>query len=398
MRVSLEREIARRVHAFQKLLKENEIDGALLVQNADQVYFTGTCQQAHLYIPAEGRPLYMVRRDVQRAGADARGCTVVPLRSFREIKDIIINAGLPLPERLGLEFDVLPLFYYRQYEKNLPPFVPVDCSPHIRKLRAVKSPLEIENLRMAARLMDRVMEQVPGFLVPGATEVELASLFEAAARRLGHEGFVRMRGVNAEVFYGHFLSGPSAAITSGFDGVVGGPGLTPAFPYGPGRREVRIGEPVLVDYPGVWQGYIVDITRVFAIGSLDRELVRAHEVALEIQSALVRAARPGVTGGELWEVARTLAAHAGLEPYFMGCNNRVYFVGHGVGLELNDLPVIAANDPVPLEEGMVVALEPKFVFPDRGVVGIENTFVVRREGLERLTGFPDEIHYIRPPA
>jgi len=398
LRVPLEQEITRRVRAFQQLLKENEIDGALLVQNADQIYFTGTCQQAHLYIPAEGRPIYMVRRDVQRAAADARGCTVVPLRSFREIKDIIANAGLRLPERLGLEFDVLPLAYYRQYEKNLHPFLPVDCSPLVRKLRAVKSPLELENLRMAARIMDQVMAEVPEFLVPGATEVELAGLFEARARRLGHEGFVRMRGINAEVFYGHFLSGPSAAVTSGFDGVVGGPGLSPAFPYGPGKREVRSGEPVLIDYPGVWQGYIVDITRIFVVGSLDKELVRAHEVALEIQAALMRAAKPGVKCGELWEEARTLAARAALERHFMGYHNPVYFVGHGVGLELNDLPVLAAGDPTPLEEGMVIALEPKFVFPDRGVVGIENTFVVRREGLERLTNFPDQVHYVRPPA
>lgn len=389
--MQLEQEIARRVRAFQELMQENEIDGALLVQNADQIYFTGTCQQAHLYVPADGQPLYMVRRDVERAANDARGCTVVSLRSFREIKEIIIASGLPLPKRLGLEFDVLPLAYYRQYEKNLPSFIPVDCSPLIRKLRAVKSPLEIEIMNRAARMMDRVFSEVPEFLVPGATEVELAGLFEARARRLGHEGYVRMRGVNAEVFYGHFLSGPSAAVTSAFDGVVGGPGLSPAFPYGPGRREVRAGEPILIDYPGVWQGYIVDITRIFVIGKLDKELSRAHEVALEIQAALTEAARPGVACGELWDLARDLAARAGLARHFMGCSSPVRFVGHGVGLELNDLPVLAEGDPTPLEEGMVIALEPKFVFPGRGVVGVENTFVVREGGLERLTRFPDEI-------
>jgi Xaa-Pro aminopeptidase len=155
LRVQLEQEIARRVQLFQQQLRENGIDGALLVQNADQVYFTGTCQQAHLYIPAEGRPLYMVRRDVGRAEAESRGCTVVPLRSFREIKDIIRAAGLPLPERLGLEGDVLPLAYYLQYQKNLPPFVPLDCTPLIRKLRAVKSAFELEYLRLAGRMMAR---------------------------------------------------------------------------------------------------------------------------------------------------------------------------------------------------------------------------------------------------
>ncbi|MEW5762321.1 MAG: Xaa-Pro peptidase family protein [Bacillota bacterium] len=396
--MQLEQEIARRVQLFQQQLRENGIDGALLVQNADQVYFTGTCQQAHLYIPAEGRPLYMVRRDVGRAEAESRGCTVVPLRSFREIKDIIRAAGLPLPERLGLEGDVLPLAYYLQYQKNLPPFVPLDCTPLIRKLRAVKSAFELEYLRLAGRMMDEVMGEVPGFLAPGVTEVELAGIFEAQARRRGHEGFVRMRGVNAEVFYGHFLGGPSATVTSGFDGVVGGPGLSPAFPYGAGKREIRAGEPVLIDYPGVWHGYIVDITRIFVIGSLDRELGRAHETALEIQEALCGAARPGVTCGELWEIAAAGAARAGLERHFMGYHNPVRFVGHGVGLELNDLPVIAAGDPTPLEAGMVIALEPKFVFPGRGVVGVENTFVVREDGLERLTNFPDHVHFVRPAS
>jgi Xaa-Pro aminopeptidase len=90
-----------------------------------------------------------------------------------------------------------------------------------------------------------------------------------------------------------------------------------------------------------------------------------------------------------------LAAAAGYEDHFMGCGaTRIRFVGHGVGLELDEYPFLAKGQEMALAENMVVALEPKLIFPGKGVVGIENTFVVTANGLEPLTRFPDGVTYI----
>jgi Xaa-Pro aminopeptidase len=156
---------------------------------------------------------------------------------------------------------------------------------------------------------------------------------------------------------------------------------------------VRRGEPVLLDWTGVFDGYVVDMTRIAVIGDLAPELERAFEVALSIQGEVAGALRPGATGEELWERARALAEEAGLADRFMGPRgDQARFVGHGVGLELDELPVLAPGHEDPLVENQVVAIEPKFVFPGEGAVGIENTWLVTRRGGEKLTGsLPDDL-------
>lgn len=146
----------------------------------------------------------------------------------------------------------------------------------------------------------------------------------------------------------------------------------------------------MVDYVGVVNGSQVDMSRVFALGYLSEELLYAHRTALAIQEALAAAARPGITGGELYDLAIEMAAKAGLAQNFMGYGEQVKFVGHGIGLELNELPLLARGIKEKLQAGMVMAIEPKFIFPGVGAVGIENTFVVTPQGLEKLTTFTDE--------
>jgi Xaa-Pro aminopeptidase len=384
-------EYVQRWEKFQELLRADGMDGALLVQAADVIYFTGTFQSGHLYVPAEGKPRFMVRRDYAFARADAAVGDVVPIRSFRQLPDLIREAGHPLPERLGLELDVLPVANYQYYQKVFPGAALADCSSQVKQLRAVKTPYEINLLRDAGRRMDAVFESLPRILREGCTEVEMAGLFEAVARREGHQGLLRMRGLNAETFWGHLQTGETALRTSYFDGAIGGVGVSPAYRFGASFKTLARNEPVVVDYPGVFHGYIVDLTRIFVAGTLSEKLRRAHQVALEIQETLNGEIRPGWTAGAVYERARTLAVEAGLEAHFMGHDNPVRFVGHGVGLELNELPILAPGQETELQPGMVFAFEPKFAFPGIGVVGIENTFVITENGIERLTNYPDEI-------
>jgi Xaa-Pro dipeptidase len=387
-------ELQQRIARLQPALQDAGLDAALIIQNTDLYYFSGTVQQSHLYLPAAGDPLLMTRKSLARARQESKldPARIIPLTSVRALLDLVAGHGLPRPGRLGMELDVMPVNTFRDYQAVLAGIELVDCSPLIRLVRAVKSDYEVGLLRRAAQQSQVVYRAIPGLLREGITEVALASEVEAIARRAGHQGIIRMRTWNNEIFYGHLMAGESAAVPSYMASPTGGPGLNPAIAQGPGARPIGAGEPVLVDYLFAPDGYIVDQTRIFAIGSLPADLVRAHRAMLAVQAAVMAAARPGVPAGELWEVAAATADEHGVAEHFMGYgSDRVRFVGHGIGLELDELPVLAAGQDQPLEAGMVIALEPKAIFPGRGVVGIENTHVVTEHGLERLTTLSDEL-------
>jgi Xaa-Pro dipeptidase len=397
MRLTPRTELESRITRLQGLMAGAGMDAVLVLQNADLYYLSGTVQQSHLYLPASGRPLLMVRKSLERARQESRldAGRIVPLRSARQLFDLMAAYGLARPERLGLELDVMPVNTYRYYEEILGGVELLDCTPIIRRLRAVKSEYELGLMREAARASKAVYQAVPQLLVEGISEVALAGQVEAVARREGHQGIVRMRAWNNEIFYGHLMAGASAAVPSYMLSPTGGPGLNPSIAQGASTRPIRAGEPLLVDYLFAPEGYVVDQTRIFAIGELPADLVRAQEAMLAVQAAVMEAARPGVTGDALWELAERVAGEMGFEDHFMGYgDDRVRFVGHGVGLELDELPVLAAGQELPLEEGMVIALEPKAIFPGRGVVGIENTHVVTPTGLERLGDLDDAIQYV----
>ncbi len=390
-------EYKNRWRKFQQMMRAEGVEGAILVQAADIVYFTGTFQEGHLYIPETGDPLFMVRRDYQLACADSKVTNVVSLISFRDIPGLLRDHGHILPKKIGLEYDVLPVSYFHKYQQIFPGAIFQDCSRLVKSLRSVKTNYEIEIIRDNGKRMDNLFAKLPELLQLGKTEVELAGLFEAVARKGGHQGFLRMRGLNAEPFWGNLQAGSTATVTSYFDGVVGGPGLHSTFRFGPSFKPLNLNEPILVDYPGVFKGYIVDMTRIYVIGRLPLKLEEAHNAAVGIQDTLAKEIRPGWSAEEVYVRAKELAASLQLADHFMGYHNPVKFVGHGVGLELNEHPILAVGQKTEIKSGMVFALEPKFAFPELGVVGIENTYLANDNGLERLTNQPDNIHALTPP-
>ena len=368
------------------------LDGALILQNTDLFYFSGTIQQSHLYIPVEGQPLLMTRKSLARARQESVLDNVVPLSSPRQLPALWQEHGYARPRRLGMELDVLPTNLFFAYQDILGDTEIVDISHQIRLVRAVKSPYEVDILRRAARLADVVIRSMTDFLREGVSEVELAGQLEAVARRLGHQGIVRMRLWNNELFYGHLMAGDDAAVPSYLSSPTGGTGLSPAVAQGSSLRPIQRYEPVLMDYVFALDGYLVDQTRIFAIGGLPDELVAGHKAMLEVQEALRGAAKPSATGGELYDLAMGLAADLGYGQHFMGHGDeRIPFVGHGVGLELDEYPFLARGQNMPLEKGMVIALEPKLIYPGLGVVGIEDTHLVTDDGLEPLTVSEEDI-------
>jgi Xaa-Pro aminopeptidase len=385
-------EIAHRVAQLQVHLQRLDLCGALLAQNSDLFYFAGTIQQAHLYIPAAGPPVLMVRKHLPRAEKESPLERIVELDSPRRIPALLSDFGLPPPRRLGLELDVLPAQRYLGLRRILPQTRMEDASDAIRRVRAVKSSYEIELIREAARRADRVAAAVPALLRPGISEVALAGQIEAQARRLGHQGIVRMRLWGAELFYGHLMSGANAAAPSYLASPTGGRSLGPAVAQGPSLAPIEANVPILVDYVFAHEGYLADHTRIFVIGDLPRDLHQAHEAMVALQNELADRMRPGAVTGELYAWAMERTAQMGYADWFMGAEtDRIRFVGHGIGIELDEYPFLAAGQEMPLAAGMVIALEPKLIFPGRGVVGIENTHLVTDAGLERLTRFGDAV-------
>ncbi len=379
-----------RVFRLQVMLQSKSIQAALFIVPIDVYYFAGTRQNAILWIPAEGEPLLMVRKSISRAKEESPIADIRPFPSSKEF------AGLFSEEQsyIGMTFDALPVQQQTFYSRALPGRSFVDISMMMRELRSVKSPFELEQLRLSAGKLASVFAEVPHFLKAGMRELDVSAEMEYRLRKAGHEGYVRMRAFNQELFFGLAVS--SGGLQGGFfDGPVTGKGLSSASPHGASCDEIGVNQPILLDYSGVFNGYISDMTRMFVIGTLDPELQRAFDVAIDIQEIVRQGMKPGFICEELFLAAAAMAERAGLGSCFMGMpGEQAKFVGHGVGLELDELPVLAKGFAVPLQAGQVIAVEPKFVIPGKGVIGIENTFAVTDDGGLRLSDLPDAIVFL----
>jgi len=387
----IKKEIEDRVRRFQQELGKHGVDGALIVQRTDLYYLSGTDQDAHLWVPTSGPPLLMVRKSFERAKQDAVTEHIVPFRSLSQLPAYIKEHSGGLPRRMGLELDVLPVKFYLSYQRQFPETEMTDISELIRQVRMIKSAYEIDRVVRAARMGDRMLRKIPEFLSEAKRDIDLTLKVEAFYRSQGHPGIVPARGFNRDPSYGQIMSGRTAALPSNSAGPHGGPGLGPFFSRGAGLQRISKRSPIVVDYAANAEGYIADQTRIFSIGPLKRKVQEAYDVTLKVQEAIVREAKPGVRAGDLYDLAIGISRTFGGGAGFMGHPDPVPFVGHGVGLELNELPLIGRGVDTVLAPGMTFSLEPKFVIPGEGIVGIENTFLVTEKGLKRLNRFPDII-------
>lgn len=380
-RMPIPSEHARRLARFQDVLRARGLDGALVLHAVDLYYLAGTRQNGALYLPAAGDPVLVVRKSFARARAESAVADVRPFPPSKELAKALGARG-----RVGATFDAVPAATLEWWRRQLAGAELVDVSRPLRELRSVKSEAEVAALRDGANRLCAVLAEVPSLLREGMREVDLSAEIECRLRKAGNLGSPRLRSFNAELFLGLAVAGESAAGPGYFDGPVVGGGLHPSYPQGASARPIRRGEPVLLDWTAVFGGYVVDMTRIAVVGDVEPELARAFDVALAIQAEVGRGLWPGATGEALWERARAMAEEAGLGDRFMGPpGDQARFVGHGVGLELDELPVLAPGADAPLLAGQTVAVEPKFVFAGRGAIGIENTWLVTQGGGEKLT-------------
>ncbi len=392
MRLTPREEVYKRIKKLQQLMIVKGLPGLFINHLVNLFYYSGTMQGFCLFIPSEGEPVLFVRKNLRRASNESPLEQIVEVSGIKDINAALTKEGYEEPIAFGLELDFLPVKHYNSFKEIFPNSAISDISREARSIRMVKSTYEQKFIKEAGNLAKQVYEKIPQMIELGMTEISLAAKLEHEMRRLGHQGILRVRGYNQEIHYGYVLFGENALITSYFDSPTGGVGLSAAFPQGSSKTILESGRPILVDYAFVLDGYIVDLTRIYCVGKLDEKLTAAHQAAIAIQNKLAELALPGVKTDYLYSVALSMVQEYGLKDNFMGIGeNQARFVGHGVGLELDELPVITDKVSYQLEEGMSITLEPKFFFPKLGIVGIENTFIVAANGLEKVCLLSDEL-------
>jgi Xaa-Pro aminopeptidase len=250
-------------------------------------------------------------------------------------------------------------------------------------------------MRKAGEIGKKVYQQAKKILKKGMTEIEFGGLLEAIAKKYGHEGLLRVRSLNYEAYTWHVLSGVTGGIVSQSDSPMGGLGLSPAFPVGASLKKMRAHEPILVDFGTCFHGYQADETRMFSIGKMKQKFIDAYKACQEIHDAVLEDTRPGADCEAIFLKTLRLADKLGYKNSYLGPPGlQTRFIGHGIGLELNELPFMAQGQSYPLEEGMTFAVEPKIVFPGEGSVGLENTVVIAKKGYEILTPVEQEIFQV----
>lgn len=366
------------------------IGSALLNSNATIYYLTGRIFSGYIYLPPEGaEPVYFVHRPVTLL-ADRS----ISIRKPEDIPSELRTRGWAQPQALALELGRASYNTARRLAAALGTDAAqvLDASPALAAARAVKTDFEQDKMRLSGAKQVLVYRRIPQLYTPGMTDIELQIEIERLSRLEGCLGLLRADGEDMELNMGNLLAGDNADFPSPYDFSMGGEGLDPSLPVGANGTVLRPGMSVMADMNGDFTGYQTDMTRTYTVGRIDERVAYAHSVSIDICRVLQAMAIPGTEAAALYNRALDMAKEAGLEKYFMGHRQHARFVGHGVGIEINELPVLAARSKAVLEAGNTIALEPKFVIPGTGAVGIENTYIVKAEGpMECITPAPEEL-------
>jgi Xaa-Pro aminopeptidase len=366
-------------------MKEQNIEACLISSSVNIYYLTGRIFDGYIYFSREGELIYIVRKP-----GTFEDSKMIYIRKPEDIPALLQDKKRNFPSTLGLEADQLTYNEYIRLQKIFNPTQTANATTILRQSRMLKTPWEIEQIRYSAQRHAEVYGKIASLFQPGMTDLDLQYEIERVMRQHGSIGVFRAFGNNMDIFMGSILVGDNAGNPSPCDFALGGAG-NPALPIGASGTRIENGQSVAVDMSGNYTAYMSDMTRVYSYGTLPDEAYRAHQVSIDMNRWLIENGKPGVSCAEIYEQSLEKAKAAGLAANFMGTVQQAKFVGHGVGIEINELPVLMGRSNDVLQPGMVFAYEPKFVLPGTGAVGIENTYLVTDSGIEKLTVFEEEI-------
>lgn len=388
-----EKELETRRKLVQKGLREKDIDALFLIQRVDVYYLTGIWRRGIFYLPSEGEPLLFLDASPGSEGDRPGIYETVKIASLEEVSPTVRDFYGMLPRVIGFENDVLPVTDFNVYRGLFPEAECVDGSSHILEARRIKSDWELARMEETAGLTGQTFEHGKSIIQPGMEEMAFAALLEGFARVQGREREnVRVRDYQTEGYAWHVLSGKSGGMVGLLDSPASGEGTSMAFPCGAGYKRIEAHEPVMVDFGFVSKGYHMDETRMFSVGPMEGRAMKACEAAIAIHDAVLSRVKPGVTVDELFQHSVEKAEELGYGDQYLGPpGNKVSFIGHGIGLELIEGPIIATGKKDRLQPGMTFALEPKIVFQDEFIAGVESVFVVTEDGYAFISKVPVEI-------
>lgn len=384
--LQLTQESEKRILKVRREMALAGADALLIADNNNIYYLCGEVFRGYVYLPATGPCAIFVIRPVGMKGDD-----IVYIRKPEQIVKELERLGLPHSMNLGLELDDLSFSDVERLKSAMSASVVTNASTIMRRARMVKTDAEIAMIHEDGLKQASAYKKIPHIYKEEMTDVEFQIEVERLLRLEGCLGYYRTSGRLMEINMGSVLNGDNADNPTPYDFAVGGGGVDLSLPVGADGRTMKPGTTVMVDMCGNFNGYQSDMTRVWSIGTIDDFALKCHECSRKILRRLEKIALPGVPVSQLFHEALEIVKAEGLEHYFMGHTQQAPFIGHGVGIQLNEQPVITPRSKDILAENMVIAIEPKFVVPKVGAVGVENTYCVTTDGLKCLTPFPEEI-------
>lgn len=379
-------EYGRRLSRLQQTIRNLQADACIISTSVNQFYLLGHIFDGYIYLLPDGEPLLFVKRP-----AGITGGRVNYIRKPEQLPELLSQSRIELPQRVLVECDSISYSAISRLQSALGMPELINVSGEIRRIRSIKSEYELEQLRRSADIHAAVYRQIPHIYREGMTDIQFQIELEREMRLAGSAGIFRTFGENMEIFMGSILAGENAQSASPFDFALGGEGLSPLLPIGANGTKLIPGTTLMVDMAGNYTPWMSDMTRTFAIGEVPEIAHRAHRLSIDICNAIAGTARPGTPCADLYALAEEMVKKNGLADFFMGTKQQAKFVGHGIGLEINEPPVLAPRSKELLECGMTIAVEPKFVLPAIGAVGIENSYIVQQNGLKKITRYEEEL-------
>ncbi len=339
----------------QKAFKENKFDGYLVLSNTNITYLTGFSGASALLIPKNGESVvYVYGVNYEQAKAELDELTVELVERGEKLMDKIVKQAKAFKtEKLAV--DAVNIENGRFLSKRLgdEKMLMTDHS-YIRDLRKVKDAREIELMRKAADLTSEGMRVAYETVAQGIREYEVAAEIEYAMRKHGSYG-------------------------TAFETIVAS-GLCSAFPHGGcSDRKIREGDLVIVDVGATYKSYRSDMTRTLVAGEPSEKHKKIYQTVKTAQDKAFEAVKPNAKAKDVDGIARKIIGDAGYGENF------VHGLGHGVGLEVHEPPILSPDSKDTLEVGNVVTVEPGIYLVGYGGVRIEDTVLVHRNGAEKLT-------------
>lgn len=380
------RKINTKLESIQNILIDKQIDTCIISSSVNQFWLCGFIFDGYIYIQPEGPAILFVKRPF-----NLKDDRAVFIRKQEQIPQLLQKMKHPLPSRLMMETDYLSYNATVRLQKALKTNEIINISSDLRNLRMIKTSEELAQIRKSAEVHTEVYKKIPSLYKKGMTDLELQIEIEREMRLHGSIGIFRSFGENMDIYMGSILAGDNAQAASPFDYALGGEGITPILPLGANGSVLKSGTTIMIDMAGNYRPFMDDMSRTFVIEQAPDVAYFAHEISITIHNAIKAFAKPGTSCSDIYNTALEIVKENNLEAYFMGTDQQARFIGHGVGLEINEPPVFTPRSKETLEAGMAIALEPKFVLPGIGPVGIENTYIVNENGLENITLCEEEL-------